>query len=1084
MQYSTLDAIVDNFRKQFSSRILTKASDKEFSAVLVVEDNETETNFVMTRNEFRHVLSIPKTFVKNNVKLIRSNGIDRAVGKYYWKIQERLLSFEDVMFEILFGYPVHMLPEYMTKSNSSTMQQIKYAYENDKLSITLHSIQKRINYIVNYLPIHETDFNSFIMNHRIMIFDPNFDSLTDPEDQHNYQVEKNKEYFHKNWSSLGLSDGSLAGKNYILDYDLRKLSPFGSNFHNPQRNLYSTLGMQGDELPLVHSEETFRLASLGLTRKGWNLFTIFVDIPDVWEDQLMVDIRHADKFVTYTKRYSCFGDLLVRVGDKLDTDDQLYVNKLGEIKTFDVQCDSAEVESIELKEDTVGGVSFPTNIVTIKYRRNLKDGTKLTNLAANKGVIRMRDLGYALNPATGQQQKIDVIVSAKAVLKRKNYTQILEALLNNLNGNNTMVVPTDAVVTTESLEPALKSIGYNTDGTWLCKTYAGNFKCVAGNVFWGVTHDADDTVWKPLATKTTNSRGIREAGLKFSNIEFRALTTRFGADNPVEKEILQYAQGFQDVKELIKVLKYQFENVSTEYSVKNVMDIVPINQAEGIMILPEDLVGTIADPELSESGFMLKLPVEYQIVLDHNYEILASGFPGVVGDYLGATKVAKIISLDSIYVPYDNLRQCWKHDVGRVGLNDLGSALNTIVVMAHNYVTDKTTAIHTTMLYKAIGTYFNIVANKLSTKRGELSVHAMSVRYPHSAKGVATLSNVLPKNTIEIHATMANDLKLVDGDIVLVERFPCLGFMSLRPQKVKITEDPLCKFSIRVSGNSLGSLSLDFDGDVLYIAAFYSKEAIEALHREFYTPNEYCIKHINAFNEKMGKPREMEMVLEDYKITPFQPLTNETHAEIVNKLTGVKSNTGPVVALAYNLLRIMENSEVSGNRELECEIEVFIDTVANSVFKQKHGVKSLHKVVTDAVCSADLAILIQEGFNPKISEIICNQIITKAAEIGVKNVAEHHRLVMLRGGSSIINKIVKRQNILYYTSRANLEGSKIFKNLADHTEVDIPSKIFNKIMSLNHSLQPSDHKALAGFKSPESRVYCAEVLKSLNTLIN
>lgn len=1080
---SNLDALAVNFESQFKSRILTRANAQTFSASLTTKQSDTEIVFVMTRDNIQHSLSIPKPFIRNNVVLISINGIERAVGKYYWKVQERILNYADIMYEILFGYPVHMLPEYMVKSNSSTMQQLRYAYENNKVAITIRSIQKRISYIVNNLPIHETDFNSFIMNHRITIFDPQFDVLTNPEEQHTYQVEKNKLYFDRGWSSLGLSDGCLAGKNYILDYDLRSLSPFGNNFHNPQRNLYSTLGMQGDEEPLVHSERTFELLQQGLTRKGWNLFTIFVDIPDVWEDQLMVDISHANKFVEYTKRYTCFGDIVVSVGDKINTDDVLYINKTGEIKTFDIQCDYAEVTSIEESEDNIGGLLFPTNIVTIMYRRNLKDGTKLTNLAANKGVIRMRDLGYAINPVTGEKQKIDVIVSAKAVLKRKNYTQILEALLNNLNGNKQVVVPNTSIVTEEILKAALSSIGHNPEGTWNCNTYAGTFKCVAGNVFWGVTHDADDTVWRPGATTAKNGRGLREAGLKFSTIEFRALTTRFGENNPIEKEILQYAQGFDDVKELLTVLKQQLGKKSIKYTNYNVRDIKPLRQEEGIMLQQEELVDTIVDPKLPEDGFMLNLPLKYQLVIDHEYNILASGFPCTVGETIGEKRVFKVITFDSIYVPYENLRRCWKHDIGRVGLNDIGNALNTIVVMSHNYLMDTASALHTTMFYKAVGTYFSIIANKLSTKRGELSVHAMSVRYPHSAKGVATLSNDLEANTIEIHSSMASSINVTDGDVVLVERFPCLGFMSLRPQKIKVTDDPLCRFTIRVSGNSLGSLSLDFDGDVLYIAAFYTEEAIKALHREFYMPNEYCIKHIKAFNAKMGMPRFMEMSLSDYKIAPFDELTNDAHAEIVSKLTGVKSNTGPVVALAYNLLRIMENSDVAGNKALESEVEVFMDTVANSVFKQKHGVKSLHKVVTDAVCAADLATLIAEGFNPEISEIICNQIKAKAAEIGINDVAAYSKLVAVKGGSNVINKIVREQNILYYTSRASLEGCKIINNLVNHTQVDIPSKIFNKIMSLNTTLSRIDREQLQSFKTPKTRIACADALKDLNKLI-
>ncbi|MBV5347479.1 hypothetical protein JZU46_04600, partial [bacterium] len=429
MTSASFHFIVNNFYTQFHNRVLTQVNASLFKGALHIEIKETEVVFKMVRDGIEHALSIPTPYERNGVSLIVSNGVERAIGKYFWKVQGKMLSYTDVMHEILFGYPVHILPAHMCKATTTTMQQIKYAFEKGSVSVSLYNIQKKIDHIVHGLPLHETDFNSFIMNKRITIFDPAFDATTNPEAKHAYQVAKNLEYFGNGWSSLGLSDGSLADKNYMLEFDLRKLTPFGVKFHNPQRNLYSTLGMRGDEEPLVHSEVTAELAKQGLTRKGWNLFTLFIDIPDVWEDQLMVDISHTDKFIEYEKRCICFGEVLVTEGKDINTGDIIYVNADKNPQIFDVQCDSATVLSIEDDSSNVGGVLFPTKIVKIAYRRYLKDGTKLTNLAANKGVIRMRDLGYAINPLTGEHQKVDVIVSSKAVLKRKNYTQVLEALL-------------------------------------------------------------------------------------------------------------------------------------------------------------------------------------------------------------------------------------------------------------------------------------------------------------------------------------------------------------------------------------------------------------------------------------------------------------------------------------------------------------------------------------------------------------------------------------------------------------------------------------------------------------------------------
>ncbi len=1076
-------SIVYNFTQQFGSRVLIRANDSTFKAALFIDIVDNAMLIKMSRNDNQHILTIPIPYDTNGVSLLSYNGVERAECQYYWKVQNRRMAFSDLINEILFGYPVHMLPEHLLKTSSTTMQQLRFAYDNDRLPVIIHNIQKRIDYIIHNLPIHETDFNSLILNHRITIFDPEFDSMTDPENQHAYQVEKNRLYYQHGWSSLGLSDGCLADKNYILDCDLRKLSPFGVNFHNPQRNLYSTLGMRGDETPLVHSKTTEKLAYLGLTRKGWNLFTVFIDLPDVWEDQLMVDISHKDKYIEYTKRCTCHGQPLVVEGQHLSFGDDLFVNRAEEIKTFDVPCDSATVTSIEESESTVGGTAHMVYVINVAYKRYLKEGTKFTNLAANKGVIRMKELGYAINPKTGKKQKIDVIVSSKAVLKRKNYTQVLEAILNTINNNTPVVVADDVVLTEADISKSLVGAGYNKDGTWECHTYMGEFQAVAGKVFWGVTHDADDTTWKPNATTIKNGRGLRESGLKFSNIEFRALTTRFGIDNPIEREIISHAQGHEDIKELLEILKFKLGKTVLNHPIINVKDLKPLNQDGGIMFLLDDLEDTVIDPNLSEEGFILKLPVNYQVSLDEKFNILTEGFPYNLEEVDGV-EVHKQFTFDTIYVPYDNLRKCWKHDIDRLGLNDIGTALNSLVAMCHDYLKDNQSGTAISLLYKSIVNYFRIVAAKLSTKRGEISVYGMSVRYPNSVKGVATLSNDLPPNTVEIHKSMARSIHVTNGDIVLVERFPCLGFMSLRPQQIKITSDPMCKYTIRASGNCLGSMGLDFDGDVLYIAAFHTDEAKIALEKEFYSPNKECYEQILKFNAKMGTPRTKVMSLFDYKIKSFAALTNDAHAEIVSKLTGVKSNTGPVVALAYNILRLMENSIHATDQKLACGIEVFIDTLANSVFKQKHGVESLHQIVTDAVCSADEQILITEGFDENVVKVICDTIKSKASQVGVDDVKSYHEYIKLNGGSSIINRIIRSQNILYFTSRSNLEGCKLVKNVMDHKSVDIPSAIFGKIMNSPSRRLVIDRKLISSLSTIENQTYCEKIFKQINALLD
>ncbi len=1048
MYATTVKYIINQVKEEFANRVELNYLKLNPSHTASVDMNvtETELHINLIFNGAVSTITVPIPYIEDGVEFISKNDVTRPVCKYLHKNSNKEFCYLGIIKEILLGSPSMVLPDELHKSKSHTMQLIKYGYENNNLAYTVYNIQKQINYFTNRLPIHNTLMNSWVMNKRLTIIDKNFDDLTNPEDMYNYQIEKNKIFFGKGWTSLGLSDGSLANFNYMLTTDLRNLTPFGQTLHNPQRNLYSTLGMKGDEKPLIKTTSMDTLEKAGIGRTGWNLFTAFVDIPDVWEDQIMVDESHANKFVESTKKYICFNEVVVAKGDTIRYGSTLCVNDDVAPTTFNIVCDDATITDIKDSSTVVGGTIYNTTNVFITYKRYLKDGTKITNLAANKGVIRLKKLGHAIDPRTGLNRKIDVIVSSKAVLKRKNYTQIVEAILNTINNDQPIIVDDYAATSEETIKQALVGADMGKEGVWECDTYAGKLNCVCGKVFWGVTHDADDTTWRKGVVENTNGRGNRTHGLKFSTIEFRALNTRFGNDNHIEKEILSYSQGIKDVREYINILRSKLGKFIYTTKTIHVNNILPM-LSESTMYTESQLENTIADPNKHFGGFYMQLPIKYQMVIGEDDEILSDGFPGIVGDEVGGIKVKKKIIIDKLYVPCYSLRKCWKHDVSMYGTSEISNLLNIIIIMCHKYKEDPHSGINLTMIYKSIYNYFNTVTKKLGTKKGEISTLGLSVRYPYSVKAVATLSNSIPKNTVQIHRSMAKTLNVKEGDIVLVERFPCLGFMSIRPQKITITNDSNCKFTIRVSGNSLGSMTLDFDGDVIYLASFHSKNAKKVLRDEWENPNKHCIKHINYFNKKMGIPRTKEMTLSDYSISTFEPLTSETHAAIVGKLTGVKSYTGPVVALAYNLLRIMENSPIEHSCEVKAGIEVFIDTVANSVFKQKHGKKSLHKVVIDAVCTADVKILIKEGFDPMISKIVCDIIKNKASKRGIKDLIYYHEKVKKDKKSNIINRIVREENKLYFTSRAALDIIAVVNNITKYAVVDIPSNIFSKVMS-------------------------------------
>jgi len=1060
----------------------------DFGVSLEVTQEKGACWFTFTKDDETHSFSVPLVFVENNVLLLEQNEVRRAVCPYFIREDDMILDYYSVMQRIITDTPTGLVSPALLKK-SPFIQQVVWSFSNGNTSVIMYNLQRAINEVVNRMPLHDTALNSYIMNHRLIIIDPAFNAIRSPEDRLDYQIEKSKAYFARGWTPIGLADGNLADKNYTLMCDIRHLTPFGMKYHNPQRNLYSTLGMKGDELPNIRSQSMQNLMDSGITRKGWNMFTLFADIPDCFEDQIMVDKRHANKFITYEKRYQCYGLVKVKKGQKVKTGQTLSISDKGMAKKFDVDCDNAKVLRISPSLVNVGGVKTEVFNVVISYRRYLRDGVKFTNLHGNKGVIRMKDLGRAVDPSGKGLRQIDVIVSAKSIKKRENYGQIMEALLNNtspgINQDNPMVLDDYYEVPEGMMEKALSGNGLPSDGTWHCETYVGPVDGVCGDVFWGVIASVENSLWGEGATVRKNTRDLRTAGLKFSHVEMRALQTRFGKDNPILGEILTYAQGSDDLHESFKILQSKKGILPEGTPRRHTFDVKFVNQSSGTIVDEEYLTDTVVDEHFEPDGFTMQLPVAYQVWRDASGEVVYEGAPvqKIPDD------IKEVYTFDTIYIPKASMRRCWKHDNGKFGLNEIGVLINNILVMAYRYAGEPTETRHISMLYRSIASYFSRIADMMGTKKGDISKLGMSVRYPFSSKAVATLSNRLPENTVEIHESMAKQLRISNGDVVLVERFPCLGFMSVRPQKVRITQDEMARYTIRASSNCLCSLGLDFDGDVMYLASFHTPEARELLHAEWEYPNSECYSIICRLNDSIGTPGGRDFSLADYNISAFEALTAETHATMVSNITGVKSHTGPVIALAYNLMRILENSNVCDLQDTNVAIEYFLDTVGNTVFAQKHGTKSLHAIVTEAICCGHVEALAKEGFDRATSQTIVDVITEKARALGVNNLEQYYKKAKENGWSNIINRIVRQQNKIYYASRANLEACV----LLDHLEapaVDIPSRILKDILSgkvgaLRTKLEEClDQDALDGIRNTDHKDACRTLMDMVEDLLS
>jgi len=1009
---------------------------KEYS---LKEQNNTLT-LTLNTVDGDFVITLPKIIKKNNIELVDMGGVIRPTHSYILiKDDEEVeLSFKDFIIAVLFKSPdiTGVLPGRLPAVNR--IYRISENRDRNYTRYLVNTIQIFINSIINNtLPLHITPMNSWAINNRVDIIDEKFKEIQDPNKRLAYQVAKADKHFDKGWSAMGLSESTLANRNYLLKEDLRKYAPFAIKHHNPQRNLYQTLGMKGDDLPTIRTKSQQKLFDAGIERKGWTVPTVFIDLPLNFEDQIMLD-KDIWKDRTYSlyKMYTVYGDIFVKEGQEVEYGDIIGISLDGHPVVVGMLGEKLKIDKIITKNIAIEGKLHDVFSIKVKVTRNFKEGFKITNLAGNKGICRLiEDLGIIKDPVHGDI-KAEVVVSLTSVNKRKNFGQICEAILSRCIDKKPFVIKDDAEFNIDTMRRALKEKGYTSDTPESVEVEIpeyGTFKAIWGNVFWGCIKSPEDQLWLPGETHEKNSKGLRKMGLKFSTVEIRALKTSIGVDpnntNPVIEEILKWQQGIYYLQTKLTSLKYLENEVKGFVKIK-ANSIRPIDITKGLMIPKEKMEGTICDPNFYPDGFILKLPKTVKVEARNEDECL---------------------DVEEIFIPRSIARKYWQHSSGLYSLDNIGKTLNYIIYCSHEKM-DR--------LSLAVNSYFKTLAKSMSTKKGELAQIGMGIRYPHSVKATASQSDSLMPNTVEIHSKMASQLGVKTGDVVLAERFPCLGFMSIRPQYVTVTNDEQCRYVIRSSGNSLCSLNLDFDGDVLYLAAFKTKKANDYL-RKFLIDKEksYANQIIIQMNNRKN-PQILDGGFDVCNVITFPKLTKREHHTVVKRATGVKAHTGPIIALCYNIMRLVEGCVPASDIKTNTDIEVLLDTLGNSVFSQKHGIKSLQEAATDAICNANVDRMVDLGFDKDSSKLLCDIIKEESIRLlGIKNLKSHHSSVKKKGGSNVISTLVRTKHKLYFTSRSELLPLDIHDNIK-HDAKDIPSFIFKPYLSEETKKQPDTKRII------------------------
>jgi len=890
-------------------------------------------------------MSFPVPYCDQAGSIVVGVEVVRSVGSWFLVGADKELSYWSLMKYIFAERIDHYFPGLPGVGKRSQVEKIMVSFEYNRAHRAVNNLQRVVNHVVNKLPICDTTMQTWAMNNRVVFLDPTFDDLT-PEELLSYQKQKNLDFFP--WTTVGLSDSTMV-KNYMSKRDIREFTPFGKKHHSPMRNLYQSLGMKGPETPLIRTRSTAALEKAGVARGCWNWFTAFIDLPLNFEDQLMVNAKHQDKVNTSEKRFLAFGTVLVKEGEAIESKQTLAIEPGDKHLLFRCSCRSAVVKSIEAKKLPIGGETVDCTLIVINIDRKFKNGFKFTNLHGNKGIAVFCETGTAYDPIRKEYRDIDVMVAAKTVGKRRNFGQIFEALATMLSGpDKHLTIDNDFFADVSKIKTRMAKEGMPEDGTCELETKhtgSGRARAICGWVAWGLLKEPEDSLWGRTEVSKYNAVGIRERGNKVSHIEFRALNTIFGAGNAITKEILSYQEGTDIVKEFTKIVESSIGIFRKAPCVSWEAFSVP-TLAKNFLRTRDFFDKTVSNEGCYKDGVYIQLPVDYYTFVPKKFGEDIKNVSVPLGARPPVFDEGDVYKTDKMYIPFSELRVPWQHRCGLWGTSEVSEHINNVLRVLHEVKEGSGVLFDVTLMLRR---FFLAASRKLSTKRGLIATHCLAVRYPNSAKATASVSNKLPPNTVEIPQHMANDLGVKEYEYVLIERFPCLGFMSMRVQQVRITDDPNKEFVISVSGSSLNSTGLDFDGDTLHILSFRTPEAKTELEYEFRFPNKTTSSFTNAAsNNKV--PRVWEASLDSFismslnnGMPPmtFSDVSPNTQAAVAESLASIKTGTGTSVALGYNLCRISERAFGYDDTELSAGVEIMLDTTANSVFQNKHRVTAL-----------------------------------------------------------------------------------------------------------------------------------------------
>lgn len=136
------------------------------------------------------------------------------------------------------------------------------------------------------------------------------------------------------------------------------------------------------------------------------------------------------------------------------------------------------------------------------------------------------------------------------------------------------------------------------------------------------------------------------------------------------------------------------------------------------------------------------------------------------------------------------------------------------------------------------------------------------------------------------------------------------------------------------------------------------------------------------------------------------------------------------------------------------------------------NIGSLEDLCKQAICTADLNLMLAMGFPEKASKRLCEIVVSKAKKLGISDLEKHYSSSLV-GGSNIINTIVRRFHRLYFATRANLHPVFLLEHIRGENGPysDICSGLFSYSMKRSdESMEKRRQVLIERAKSSKNKV--------------